>query len=175
MTADEKKAARGLGRVFGDVDQDNPDYAQLRKVLDTMIPFAVHAGVQVTELGPDRAVVEIPDEPHMSNHLRTVHAGALFLAADVAGGCAMLGAVATRLDIIENFVLKDSTVSFRKPALGRIRAIATLDQSDVQAVLAATGQQRFDIDGRALLYDANDVCVGKVHFEYVCHVNAEES
>lgn len=175
MTADDKKPARGLGRVFGEVDPANPDYDQLRKVLDTMIPFGVHAGVQVTELGPDRAVAELPDEPQMGNHLRTVHAGALFTAADVAGGCAMLGAVATRLDIVESFVLKDSTVSFRKPAVGRIRAVATIDQRDVQAVLGATGQQRFDVDGRALLFDANDVCVGKVQFEYVCTVNAEEN
>jgi uncharacterized protein (TIGR00369 family) len=168
------EAAPGFGAAFGKVDPDNPDYERLRAIVDKAVPFARHVGIEVTELGPDRAVVEIPNEPHMTNHLRTVHAGALFLAADVAGACAFVGALAPRLSIVDYFVLRDTHVSFRKPAQGRIRAVGSLDQRDVQVVLAATDQQKLEVDGRAVLFDEAGVQLGKVRLDYVVQVNSGE-
>lgn len=164
----ELKAPSGFGAVFAAIDPDNPDYTLLQRIVSKLIPFGTHAGVTVAELGPRRAVAEIPDEPHLGNHLRTVHAGALFLAADVAGACAFVGAMATRLSAIGSFVLRDSRISFRKPAVGRIRAVGLIDRNDLDTVLAATGEQRVDVDGKALLYDEAGVLVGKVSLDYVC-------
>jgi acyl-coenzyme A thioesterase PaaI-like protein len=172
MTTDLKTPA-GFGAVFAAVDPDNPNYALLQRIVSNLVPFGTHAGVQVTELGPDRAVVEVPDEPHVLNHLSTVHAGALFLAADVAGACAFVGALASRLSAVGSLVLRDARISFRKPAVGRIRAVGTLDPRDVQAVLAAKGEQRVDLDGRALMYDTAGVLVGKVQLDYVCNLIQE--
>ncbi|HJQ48327.1 MAG TPA: YiiD C-terminal domain-containing protein [Amycolatopsis sp.] len=172
MTSD-LKAPAGFGAVFAAVDPDNPDYALLQRIVSNLVPFGTHSGVQVTELGPNNAVVEIPDEPHILNHLRTVHAGALFLAADIAGACAFVGAIASRLSVVGSLVLRDARISFRKPALGRIRAVGTLDPRDVQAVLDAKGAQRVDLDGRALMYDDSGVLVGKVQLDYVCNLVEE--
>lgn len=166
MTTDLETPA-GFGAVFAAVDEDDPDYALLQRIVSKLVPFGTHSGVQIVELGADRAVAEIPDEPHLANHLRTVHAGALFLAADIAGACAFVGAVATRLSAIGSFVLRDTRIAFRKPALGRIRAVGTIDQRDIAAVLANTTEPRMDVDGKAMLYDAAGVCVGKVSLEYV--------
>lgn len=163
----ELKTPAGFSAVFAAVDEDNPDFALLQRLVSTLVPFGTHAGVTVTELGPDRAVAEIPDQPHLANHLRTVHAGALFLAADIAGACAFVGAVATRLSAIGSFVLRDARTAFRKPAVGRIRAVGTMDRRDIEAVLGATGEQRLDVDGRAHLYDQAGVLVGKVQLDYV--------
>ena len=107
----EARTRPGFGAVFAAVNPDNPDFALLRKIVTQLIPFGTHAGVEVTELGPDPAVAEIPDEPHLGNHLRTVHAGALFLAADIAGACAFVGAVASNLSSIGSFVLRDSRIT----------------------------------------------------------------
>jgi acyl-coenzyme A thioesterase PaaI-like protein len=172
MTTDLKTPA-GFGAVFAAVDPDNPNYALLQRIVSNLVPFGTHAGVQVTELGPDRAVVEVPDEPHVLNHLSTVHAGALFLAADVAGACAFVGALASRLSAVGSLVLRDARISFRKPAVGRIRAVGTLDPRDVQTVLSAKGEQRVDLDGRALMYDTAGVLVGKVQLDYVCNLIQE--
>ncbi|MET7995412.1 DUF4442 domain-containing protein [Amycolatopsis sp. NPDC005232] len=163
----ELKAPTGFGAVFAAIDPDNPDYALLQCIVSRLIPFGTHAGVVVSELGPDRAVVEVPAEAHLGNHLGTVHAGAQFLAADVAGACAFVGAMATRLSAIGSFVLRDSRVAFRKPALGRLRAVGTIDRNDVETVLASVGEQRLDVDGRALLFDEAGVLVGKVQLDYV--------
>ena len=160
----------GFADAFRDIDASQPDYDRIRDIAAGLVPFGSHAGVQVTELGPEQAVVEIPDEPHLRNHLATVHAGALFLAADIAGAAAFVGATATRLHRLRWFVLREARMSFRKPATGRIRVVGTVDERAVRAVLAADGEQRFDVDGKALLYTADGTLVGKVGFEYVCEV-----
>lgn len=161
--------------AFREIDQDQPDYDRIRDIAATVVPFGNHAGVQVTKIGPDEAVVEIPDEPYLRNHLNTVHAGALFLAADIAGAAAFLGAVATKMSTVRWFVLRDARTSFRKPATGRIRVVGTVDERAIRAVLAATGDQRFDVDGKALLYTADGTLVGKMSFEYVCDIAGRES
>jgi acyl-coenzyme A thioesterase PaaI-like protein len=160
----------GFADAFRGIEPGQPDYDRIRDIAATLVPFGSHAGVLVTELGPDQAVVEIPDEPHLRNHQDTVHAGALFLAADIAGAAAFLGAAATKLGSIRWFVLREARTSFRKPAAGRIRVVGTVDERAMRAVLAATSDQRFDVDGKALLYNPDGTLVGKVSFEYVCDV-----
>ena len=164
----------GFADAFGDIDPNQPDYERMREIAASLVPFGNHAGVRVTELGPEEAVVEIPDEPHLRNHLDTVHAGALFLAADIAGAAAFLGAAAPRLRSLRWFVLKEARTSFRKPATGRIRVVGTVDERAMRAVLAAAGDQRFDVDGKALIYNAAGTLIGKANFEYVCDVAGQE-
>ncbi|SDD34747.1 PaaI family thioesterase [Actinokineospora iranica] len=162
----------GFADAFAGHGGENPDYDALRAISDALVPFGNHAGVDITEIGPDRAVVELPAEPHLKNHMNTVHAGALFLAADIAGAAAFVGAVATRLSTVELLVLRDARAAFRKPAIGRIRAIATIDEREMRRILAATGNERFEIDGKAALYDDADVLVAKFTFDYVCTIAA---
>jgi acyl-coenzyme A thioesterase PaaI-like protein len=162
----------GFADAYREIDPVKPDYDRIRDITAGLVPFGSHAGVRVTEIGPDEAVVEIPDEPHLRNHLGTVHAGALFLAADIAGASAFLGAVAPRLRDVRWFVLKEARTSFRKPAAGRVRVVGTVEERAVRGLLRATEEQRFEVDGKALLYTANGTLVGKVSFEYVCEVAA---
>ncbi len=171
MTTEAKTLTGGAySAAFGAIDPASPDYDEIRRIATTLVPFGNHANVRVTEIGPERAVVEIPDEPHLTNHMDTVHAGALFLAADIAGAAAFLGAVATRLHAIQRFVLRDSRTSFRKPAIGRIRAVGTIDERVVREILAAEGERRMDVDGKALMYDDAGVLVAKATFDYVVDV-----
>ncbi|MFE9323604.1 DUF4442 domain-containing protein, partial [Nocardia sp. NPDC006982] len=61
-----------------------------------MVPFGRHVGTLITEISPERAVVEIPAVDTVRNHMGTVHAGALFTAADIGGGGAPPGGGAPR-------------------------------------------------------------------------------
>lgn len=158
----------GFADVYGQIDPSDPDFEHLRKVSDGMVPFGNHAGVRITEISATRAVVEIPDEPHVANHLGTVHAGALFLAADIAGAAAFVGAAAHGLHRVTRFVLRDSQVAFRKPATGLVRAVGTVDPRDVEAALAGSG--RFEVDGKATIQDTAGTVLAKVTFSYVCDV-----
>ena len=64
-------------------------------------------------------------------------------------------------------MLQDARTSFRKPATGLIRVVGTVDERAMRAVLGATGDQRFDVDGKALIYNADGMLIGKANFEYV--------
>ncbi|WP_067822687.1 DUF4442 domain-containing protein [Nocardia inohanensis] len=151
---------------------ENPDYAKLAEIAGAAVPFGVYAGVRVTELDAEHALVELPDKPELRNHVKTVHAGALYLAADIACAVAFVGAAATDLPAVEWMVVRDSRSAFFKPAVGRIRAIGTVDPRDIRAIAERTAAGKFDLDTRAGLYDDNDVLVGKVSFEYVCKLAA---
>jgi acyl-coenzyme A thioesterase PaaI-like protein len=157
---------------FDHLATDTPDYEKIREVADSMVPFGVHVGVRITEVGPERAVVEIPDLDHMTNHMGTVHAGALFLAADIAGASAFVGAMVPRLPQVQRLVLRDGRNAFLKPALGRIRAIATVDDRTISSIVSRNVEEKFDLDGKAMLYDDNDVLVAKFYFDYVCNVTS---
>ena len=166
------QAAAGAFAVFERFATDNPDYEKIREIADSMVPFGVHAGVRITEVGPERAVVEIPALDQMTNPMGTVHAGAQFLAADIAGATAFVGAMAPRLAQVQWLVLRDARTTFLKPAVGRIRAIARVDERTTAAVLGRTVEEKFDLDGKALLFDDNDVLVAKCYFDYVCTISA---
>ncbi|MFR9769892.1 YiiD C-terminal domain-containing protein [Nocardia sp. SC052] len=164
----------GFAAAYPELDCDAVDYEYLRAVSQEMVPFGRHVGTLITEIGPERAVVEIPAVGSVRNHMGTVHAGALFTAADIGGAAAFVGAAATRLRTVERLVLRGASASYRKPAVGRIRAIATVDQRELADVLAATAAQRFELSGKAALLDDGDVVVAKFTFDYVCDITLAE-
>ncbi|MET7770497.1 YiiD C-terminal domain-containing protein [Nocardia sp. NPDC005366] len=165
----------GFAAAYPELDYAAIDYDYLHAVSQEMVPFAQRVGTLVTEISADRAVVEIPADDSVRNHMGTVHAGALFTAADIAGAAAFVGAAAARLFTIERLVLRGGTASYRKPAVGRIRAVATVDQRDVADVLGAVAGGRFELAGKALLLDDNDVVVAKFTFDYICDVTGAEA
>lgn len=148
------------------------DLERLREVVDTMVPFNNFVGVRITELTREHAVAEVPVRDEMLNHFGTVHAGALFLAAEVAGAGAFSGAMAPRILAVQRFVLRESKVGFLKPATGRIRARATVDQAVVAGVLARGVEERFELTGTSLLHDDTGVLVARVELDYVAWVAA---
>lgn len=147
---------------------DGPDYAKIREIADKIVPFTNHVGVRITEAGPDAGVAQIPADEHMLNHLGTVHAGALYLAGEIAGAAAFCGAFAPKLGELGGFTLRDSRITFLKPASGLITARATVDPRTADDVLSGAVTGRFDLDGKAVLHDENGVLVAKMYLDYAC-------
>jgi uncharacterized protein (TIGR00369 family) len=145
-----------------------PDYEQIRRTVDAIVPFTNLVGVRITELGNASAVAEVPARDDMLNHLGTVHAGALFLAAEVACAGAFSGAVAPRILQVRTFVLRDCRLSFVKPARGRIRARGTVTSPILADVVRRKTEDQFDLTGRALLYDDKETLIAKVDLDYFC-------
>ncbi|MDV6264957.1 DUF4442 domain-containing protein, partial [Rhodococcus yunnanensis] len=48
-----------------------------------------------------------------------------------------------------------------------IRAVATVDERELRTILAADRDERFELSGKALLFDDADVVVAKFTFDYV--------
>lgn len=158
--------------AFREFATENPDYDKLGEVANSIVPFGRLAGIRIIELTADHAVAELPDSPQVRNHVDTVHAAALYLAADFAGAVAFVGAAPIAAGQVQWMVLRGGQSTFLKPAVGRIRAVGTVDERQVRAITARSAEGRFDVDGKALLYDDNDVLVAKFSFDYVCQIAA---
>ena len=117
-------------------------------------------------------MVTIAAGESVTNHMGTVHAGAQFTAADIAGALAFIGAAAPRLYTIERLVLRAATVTYRRPALGAIRAVAHIDERELRSVLTADDGGRHDITAKAVVLDDAGVVTAKLVFDYVCDVVA---
>lgn len=161
--------ARALGT---DIDFDAPDFELLRSRSDGIVPFGKLVGTVITELSAHEAVVEIGGDRSGQNHMGTVHAGAIYTAADIAGAAAFVGAAATRLASIERLVLRSATANYRKPATGVLRTVATVDSRELAPILAATAAGRHELTAKAWVHNADGVVVAKFGFDYVVDVSA---
>lgn len=149
-----------------------PDYDQIRRTVDTVVPFVNLVGVRMIELGPGSAVAEIPESPRMSNHLGTVHAGALFLAAEVACAGAFSGIIAPRILHVRTFVLRETKATFFRPGHGRLRAEGTVSSPVLAEVIGRRTEEQFDITGKALVRDEGGALIAKVDLAYFCWLAA---
>lgn len=97
-------------------------------------------------------------EQHL-NHVGTVHAGVLFSLAEAASGNWIINALDSR-DDDPMAVLRSSSVKYRKPATGELRAFAEVDERSVKnfpKTLKERGRVLLDVSVRVL--DANDQMV----------------
>ncbi|WP_432855215.1 PaaI family thioesterase [Amycolatopsis sp. CA-161197] len=168
----ENGAARGIAaaqaRLVKLAGSGTPDYEQIRRTVDTLVPFVNLAGVRIKELAAGTAVAEAPASPDMLNHLGTVHAGVLFLAAEVACAGAFSGAIAPRILHVRTFVLRDTRATFLRAAHGQIRAHGTITGPALAEAVQSKGEAQLDLSGKALLQDDNGALVAKVDFDYFC-------
>ncbi|HEY8001969.1 MAG: DUF4442 domain-containing protein [Vicinamibacteria bacterium] len=116
------------------------DYDALRAGMAAAVPFNLHLGLEVTELGPGTATVRLPDDEGLRNHVGTQHAAGLFAAAEAASGGAFVGTFAERMGEIRPLASK-AEITYTKLAKGPIDARATLAGGDGLI-------ERLDADGK---------------------------
>jgi uncharacterized protein (TIGR00369 family) len=106
------------------------------------LPFPKSIGVIDAEAG----AIALPDASTLKNHVGTMHAGALFTLGESASGVAMMRALAPALGGAMP-VAKSASISYLKPARGRIRAVGTVVESAeaIAGRVAKDGKTTFDI------------------------------
>ena len=122
------------------------DFTSLRTQLAAAIPFARHAGVEIMEISDGAAVARLVQSEPLSNHLGSVHAGAIFTLGETASGAAMVGAfaeVATQMRPLAT----SANISYLKLARGTLLARARTDivGSELRAQLAGNGAVNFAV------------------------------
>lgn len=108
------------------------------------LPFNQHLGLEMTTYEKQKVVCLQPTLSH-TNHLGTVHAGALYSLAEAASAHALL----TKLDGHGDDVLavvRSASVKYRKPATGRLVGIGTFDE-DAALIFA----KHLEAKGRAFV------------------------
>jgi uncharacterized protein (TIGR00369 family) len=111
------------------------------------VPFVSFVGIELLEVASGRAVAALDQRPETSNHLATVHAGALFTLGETASGVAMSGAFAHMLLHVRP-VAAAAQVSYLKPAKGRVEASARTGEAPEMILgrLEQDGLVRFDVE-----------------------------
>jgi acyl-coenzyme A thioesterase PaaI-like protein len=111
------------------------------------VPFADHARVETLSAGPEGGVARIPDAPELTNHIASVHAGALFTLGETASGAAMLGAFADLMGQVRP-VTRSSEIRYLRIARGAIEARGVLAEpaTAIRARLDEAGKVDFAVD-----------------------------
>lgn len=117
-------------------------FEAIRRQLVRSVPFARLLGIEVEALDARQARTRLAAQAQLSNHVGTVHAGALFTVCETASGAALAGAMVSVV-MRTRFVVRDAQVEYLKPALGEVRARARLVEE------AAAVLQALQRDGRA--------------------------
>lgn len=149
----------------------DPDYRRIVRIANTEAPFGPMVDVaDVLEVSAHGAVAELPDDPRLANHVRTVHVVALFLVADVAGAMAFVGAAATQIDRARWAVVRELRCRYLAPARGRVQAVGTVDEPGLRAMLSRPDAHRADLTGRSVIRDRDGTLLAETTFDWVCQL-----
>lgn len=115
--------------------------------LNAQVPFAAHAGVTIRKAGLEGGEAVLAVERAQTNHIGSVHAGALFTLGEAASGAAMAGAFADMLAGIRP-VAAEANIRYLAIAKGDVAAKARIASStaEVRETLEREGKARFAID-----------------------------
>lgn len=133
--------------------------------LQTSVPFAAYVGVRITSVDSGRAEAALDERAELTNHIATMHAGALFTLAEAASGAAMAGALAPVLMQVRPVASK-GTIAYLKPAKGNLvaRAVASRPADELLSDLAMIGKTEFGV--AVTIHDASDVAVATVEIQW---------
>ncbi len=121
-------------------------YGMIKAHLATAVPFASHAGVEVTAIGDGVAEARLEQTGTSVNHIGSQHAGALFTLGEAASGGAMSGALAAI--ILEcTPVAANATIAYKKIAKGTITAHARVSEPGAALIerIKEDGKAAFDV------------------------------
>lgn len=121
-------------------------YDMIKSHLDTAVPFATYVGVKILEVGNGVARAELPQRPEVSNHIQSMHAGAMFTLGEAASGAAMAGALAPVI-LGMRPVAATGQIAFKKVAVGTLTAHAktSKDGAHLMQALKDDGKVAFDV------------------------------
>jgi acyl-coenzyme A thioesterase PaaI-like protein len=108
----------------------------------TQVPFNRLVGLELGTRGSDR-LVSLPQGSQYTNHLGTVHAGALLAVAEAGSAAFLVKHLAGAGAVVP--VVRRLEAKFRKPAGGRVSARATVSAEEVARWLC-----EIDARGRVL-------------------------
>lgn len=123
----------------------------------TKLPFNEFVGIACAE--DAGSLLQLPSELRYTNHLGTVHAGALMALAEASTGAILVQSIGDIQDTIVP-VVRRFECKFRRPAQGSVHSKATLTSEAIAALrasLAAKG--RATIEVAVDIFDSSDTLV----------------
>ena len=117
------------------------DFDAIRELMPALVPFVKTLGLEYLELGADRAVLRLADNPAFHNHVGGAHAGAIFTLAESTSGAVVIGSFEDLLATVTPLAASAEIVYLRL-ATGPVTAEALLGRpaAEVRRELDATGK-----------------------------------
>ena len=114
------------------VTADSEDFSWLATGMENDMPFPHLIGVKVKEISRGRALLELPDDPKVQNHVGGPHAGALFGLGESA---AALAVVTTFADLLGDHVplVKGADIAYASLLTGAAYAEANFTADEAGA------------------------------------------
>jgi acyl-coenzyme A thioesterase PaaI-like protein len=104
----------------------------LSAVLGRMVPFVGTAGLVIEQMSEQRVVTRLRNRRRVQNHIRTLHAAAVTLAAETASGFV----VGMNLPDDKLPLMKSLQVDFVKRNTGGLRVTASLTEAQIATMHA---------------------------------------
>ncbi|MFN2496453.1 MAG: DUF4442 domain-containing protein [Pseudonocardiaceae bacterium] len=123
------------------------EFDAIAEGLRAAVPFVRTLQLEFVELSAERAVLRLPDDPALHNHVGGPHAGAMFTLGESATGAIVLGSFAGLLGT-HTPLAHGAQIRYRALARGPVTAEAALTTSaaTVRKTVAAEGKARFDVE-----------------------------
>ena len=149
------------------------DYDQLRDGLQKAIPFNKHLKLEVVEIAEGKAVVKLPDDKKLHNHVGSQHAGGLFAAGEAASGGAFVGTFAEHMEGV-TALAKSAEIEYVKLAKGEITATGTLEHDAKDIIDGIDGDEgKAEFPVQVEMKDGNGQVVATMTVQW--HVRRTES
>ncbi|MCA1834387.1 MAG: PaaI family thioesterase [Actinomycetota bacterium] len=105
----------------------------LESIFRDVVPVLGHMGIRAVEAVPGRALLRLPYDEEISNHIGTVYAGVLFSFLETTGGAIIL----TSLDVNRWIpVIVQATIRYMRPVTGTIDAVAELSDEETASLVS---------------------------------------
>lgn len=116
------------------------------EMLSAAVPMVRTLNLEFGEVGPERAVVSLPDQRPFHNHVGGPHAGAMFTLAESASGAVVMAAFGDQLSRAVPLAVR-AEIGYGKLAMGRVTATARLGRpvAEVVAELDAGRRPEFPV------------------------------
>jgi len=121
-------------------------YDMIKAQLSSIVPFQNFVGITLLEVGDGVASAEMVQRDDISNHIGSIHAGAMFTLGEAASGAAMAGALAPVI-LSMRPVAATGNIVFKKIAKGTLTAHAKTSRSGAALMQAIKddGKVAFDV------------------------------
>jgi acyl-coenzyme A thioesterase PaaI-like protein len=120
--------------------------SSIGELLTATVPMVRTLKLAYLETTPERAVLQLPDQPEYRNHVGGPHAGAMFTLGESASGAIVLAAFGDQLSRAVPLPVT-AEIAYKKIAKGDVTATATLGRpiADVVAELDEGKRPEFPV------------------------------
>lgn len=122
-------------------------YEMIKAQLSTIVPFQNFVGATLLEVSDGFATAQLEQRDEITNHIQTLHAGAMFTLGEAASGAAMAGALAPVI-LEMRPVAATADIAFKKIAKGTLTATAKTSRpgSELMQTIKDEGKVVFDVN-----------------------------